>query len=268
MRPKPPLHPRSPPRGDQVIRRFPADFAEVLTPHGLRILEGRSPLEGALSREGRRFLTLPRIIDPKAAQGCLQILERAFPGKLTRMETPIPPEALWGMTHNYAELLPKSARVWTAQLASRRERAFGIAEEVGLVRFLRSESFRLFAQRLNGRPLRKRWGIQLLCYGPGDYAGPHNDHHPEDAEAQDGYLDVHLTFANAGVGRQLLVYERRGHLSEVTSVRTVGGMTAYRLPFWHYTTPLEPRRGRGEDARRWVLLGTFLDARPPRSTAP
>jgi len=248
------------------MRRFPAEFADVLTAQGRRILDGRSPLAGALSREGRRFLSLPRVIDRRAAASCLALLERTFPGQLTRMETPIPPEALWGMTQNYAELLPKSARVWTAELASRRERAHALADEVGLVRFLRSESFRQFAQVLNGRVLRKRWGIQLLCYGAGDYAGPHNDHHPEDPEAEDGYLDVHLTFANSAVSRQLLVYERRGHLSEVTSVRTVGGMTAYRLPFWHYTTPLEARRGQQEQARRWVLLGTFLDA--PRSQAP
>jgi hypothetical protein len=34
----------------------------------------------------------------------------------------------------------------------------------------------------------------------------------------------------------------------------------YRLPFWHYTTPLVGRPGKEDAARRWVLLGTFLDA--------
>ena len=37
-----------------------------------------------------------------------------------------------------------------------------------------------------------------------------------------------------------------------------GRITAYRLPLWHYTTPLLARRGREAEARRWVLLGTFL----------
>jgi len=32
-------------------------------------------------------------------------------------------------------------------------------------------------------------------------------------------------------------------------------VSAYRLPFWHYTTPLE---GRGAKAARWLVLGTFL----------
>jgi hypothetical protein len=34
----------------------------------------------------------------------------------------------------------------------------------------------------------------------------------------------------------------------------------YRLPFWHYTTPLAAKPGAEATARRWVLLGTFLDA--------
>jgi len=53
----------------------------------------------------------------------------------------------------------------------------------------------------------------------------------------------------------LLVYEKQSHLSEVSSIVTRGGVTCYRLPFWHYTTPLEGNA----KARRWVLLGTFLD---------
>ena len=47
-------------------------------------------------------------------------------------------------------------------------------------------------------------------------------------------------------------------LRHVLDVNTVGGITAYRLPFWHYTTPLVSKRGK--DAARWVLLGTFLYA--------
>lgn len=176
------------------------------------------------------------------------------------MEEAIPPDATWGMQRNYGERLPKSSRVWTALLESRRTQAYRAAEKSGLLHLMRSNSFHRLAEVLNGRPLRRRWGVQLLCYGPQDYAGPHNDHHPEDAEARDGYLDLHLTFCTPAVKRQLLVYERRGHLSEVRDVRTLGGLTAYRLPFWHYTTPLEPRRGQEAAARRWVLLGTFLDS--------
>jgi hypothetical protein len=128
---------------------------------------------------------------------------------------------------------------------------------------LRSASFGAFAAALAGRELRPRWGIQALCYGPGDYAGPHNDHHPEDAAARRGYLDLHVTLAGPGVAQQWLVYTRQGHFSEVADVAAAGTITAYRLPFWHYTTPLVPRPGAtAETARRWVLLGTFLYKQP------
>jgi hypothetical protein len=42
----------------------------------------------------------------------------------------------------------------------------------------------------------------------------------------------------------------------VASIAGAGMLTAYRLPFWHYTTPLEGQPA----ARRWVVLGTFIDA--------
>jgi hypothetical protein len=164
------------------------------------------------------------------------------------------------MQQNYAELLPKTVRVHTAMLESRRAKAYRRADEIGLVALLRSASFGAFAEALAGRRLRKGWGIQALCYGPGDYAGPHNDHHPEEPDAREGYLDLHLTLAGPGVASHWLIYEEGGHLSAMQDVNLLGGITAYRLPFWHYTTPLQARRGQDARARRWVLLGTFLFA--------
>ena len=44
---------------------------------------------------------------------------------------------------------------------------------------------------------------------------------------------------------------------------TAGGITAYRLPLWHYTTPLVAKaRAAPGTARRWLLLGTFLYRHP------
>ena len=54
------------------------------------------------------------------------------------------------------------------------------------------------------------------------------------------------------VAHQWLVYAKGRHFSEISSVNTVGGVTVYRLPFWHYTTPLVARPGAQEDARRWL----------------
>jgi hypothetical protein len=125
---------------------------------------------------------------------------------------------------------------------------------------MRSASFRAFAETLAGRPLDAEFGQQVLCYGPGDYAGPHTDHHPEDARAAKGYIDFHVSFGSKAVAHQYLVYARDGHFTEMVDVNTPGGITVYRLPFWHYTTPLIARRGREASARRWVVLGTFLFA--------
>jgi hypothetical protein len=110
--------------------------------------------------------------------------------------------------------------------------------QMGLARMMRSQSFRAFAEALAGRRLRSGWGLQVLRYGPGDYAGPHNDHHPENAAAKGGYIDLHLSLCTPGVEHQWLVYSRAGHFSEIVSVASPSTVTAYRLPFWHYTTPL------------------------------
>jgi hypothetical protein len=216
--------------------RVPDEFADLLTPRGRRVLEGRL-LAGVL-KSGRRFIAERGLLDAAKSRAVLAMLERDFAPRLKAMEAPIPPESIWGMKRNYSELLPKTARVRTVYS--------------GAPRFLRSQTFRQFVEALSGRRVRARWGTQVLAYGAGDYAGPHNDHHPEDAEARDGYTDVHLSFCARG--RQTLVYAPLEHFTEQAEVATLGGVTAYRLPFWHFTTPL---RG----TRRWVLLGTFLDAR-------
>lgn len=231
---------------------LPTQFADLLTPRGRRVLEGKA-LAGVL-KTGQRLLVANGLLDRAKSRAVLAWLEANV--RLTKMEQPIPPESVWGMTENYSELLPKTVRVQTALR--------------GDVPFLKSDTFRQFASVIAGRPLRKRWGTQVLAYGPGDYAGPHNDHHPEDAEARDGYTDVHLTFCTKGVRRQLLISAPLGHFTDEASVATLGGVTAYRLPFWHYTTPLVGAPG----CRRWVLLGTFLDDRkrgpfpqPPKASA-
>lgn len=238
------------------MRRAPAELAELLTPKGRRLLEGRTSLE-PLTRE-RPFRSVRDVVDPKKAVALRDLIDRSLSGALTRMEDPIPEWTIAAMQENYAELLPKVVRVRTALLESRRAKAFKIAEEIGLIALLRSESFAQLAEALAGKRLQRSWGIQALCYGPGDYTGPHNDHHPEEEDARDGYIDVHLTLATSSVQSHFLVYAQDGHFTQMQDVNTVGGLTAYRLPFWHYTTPLQARRGKEADARRWVLLGTFI----------
>lgn len=241
------------------MKRFPDEFEGLLNARGRRILAGHDVEAcGALADPARRFLFLRDVIDPRRARGGRALLEAALLDRLDVMDEPIPPETITEMQFNYEEWLPKSVRVRTAYFDHRGERAWDAAERIGLVKMMRSQSFHAFATALAGRRLRRRFGMQVLCYQPGDYTGPHNDHHPEDAEARDGYLDVHVSLATGAVAHQFLVYERAGHLSELVDVNSCGGVTAYRLPFWHYTTPLVARPGEEAAARRWLLLGTFL----------
>ena len=237
--------------------RFPDEFADLLTPKGRRILSGREAASTSMEMP-QRFIPIAGAIDRKRAKACRDLLDHHLLAALSPLSAPIPPETITAMQKNYDEWLPKTSRVYTAYLEKRRTRAFAICEEMGLVTMLRSQSFGAFASVIAGRALKSRWGMQVLCYRPGDYAGPHNDHHPEEPAAVDGYLDVHITLATPEVDHQWLVSAKRGHFSEIHDINTLGGITAYRLPFWHYTTPLTARAGHTDEARRWVLLGTFL----------
>ena len=236
---------------------LPAEFEELLSPAGRRVLAGTHPLCGALADPRTRFLARDDLLDRGKAQRVRRVLEASLVDTLELMELAIPPESISAMRHDYGERLPKTSRARTIYFESRREPGVKAAERIGLVRMMRSASFRAFAEALAGRRLASGWGLQVLRYGPGDYAGPHNDHHPENKDARGGYFDLHLSLCSPGVAHQWLVYSRAGHFSEIVPLARPAAVTAYRLPFWHYTTPLVAKRGR-TDAARWVLLGTFL----------
>ena len=238
----------------------PRDFEDLLTPAGRRILSGRSDVCGALADPRRRFLALDGMVSKGKAEALRRVLEAELLPLLSPMSDPIPPGTIWDMKHDYEEWLPKTVRVSTAYLERKRDAAYLKAQELGLVDLLKSESTAVFAEAVAGRKLDRRNGQQVLCYGPGDYAGPHNDHHPENARAAQGYLDLHLSLSSKAVEHQYLVYAKGGHFTEMVPVHGLGFLTIYRLPFWHYTTPLQAKSGKGTQARRWVLLSTYLYA--------
>lgn len=242
------------------MKRFPAEFADLLTPRGTALLAGRHAQAGALANPRCRFLALDGLIDPSQAKAVAALLDKALLPHLREMAQPIPPETIWEETQNYAERLSKAMRQRTTHLDNPRSAGFKAAEGIGLIAMLRSESYRALAAALAGRTLKRKYGLQAIAYAAGDYAGPHTDHHPEDAAAARGYLDMHLSFATPGVRDQYLIYARAGHFSEMVEVTRSGLVTAYRLPFWHYTTPLRAKPRQDAVARRWVLLGTFLFA--------
>ena len=233
---------------------IPVEFEDLLSRAGRRVLAGTHPLCGALANPRTRFLSSEDLLDRAKVARVRRTLEAELPDTLEPIEKPIPPDTIFDMKRDYGELLPKSSRARTIYFESRREPGYKAAERIGLVKMMRSPSFRAFAEALAGRKLASGWGMQVLRYGPGDYAGPHNDHHPENDKAKGGYIDLHLSLCGPGVDHQWLVYSRAGHFSEIVSVASPATVTAYRLPFWHYTTPLvgTPKAG------RWVLLGTFL----------
>ncbi|MCC6468085.1 MAG: hypothetical protein IT563_07165 [Alphaproteobacteria bacterium] len=240
------------------MNRFPAEFADLLTPRGRRVLDGRDRrARGAIAPGRPAFIALDGMVDPGKARAAGALLERAMAPTLAAMTRAIPPESITRQTRNHEERLIKTVRVRTAPLERRGSRAWAAAERIGLIEMTDSDTWRQFAQAVAGRALDPDCGRQVLRYGPGDYSGPHTDHYPEDPAARGGYVDLHLSLGSPGLARQFLVYARKGHFSEMVDVNTLGGITVYRLPFWHYTTPLQPLRpGRG--ARRWVVLGTFL----------
>jgi len=230
--------------------RFPADFTDFLSPAGRHVLDGK------LTLRAEPFLARPDLIAPAKAKAAFALLERALGPVVKPLDRAIPPESILNQTRNYQERLPKTVRVRTADLDASRGKARDAARATGLEAMLLSPSFRDFATALAGRKLTRGFGRQALRYGLGDYSGPHTDHHPEDPAAKDGYFDLHLSFVGGGATRQLLVYAKGGHLSETVDVAVPGLVSAYRLPFWHYTTPLEGKAS----AARWLILGTFYFA--------
>ncbi|MBM3645501.1 MAG: hypothetical protein FJX02_14325 [Alphaproteobacteria bacterium] len=247
----------------------PVEFEDLLSAAGRRVLAGTHPLCGALADPKRRFVAARGLIDAGRAERLRRVLERELADQAEPLDRPIPPESIWDQTEAYADLLPKTVRARTIYFESGREPGVRVARRLGVERLLRSPSFHAFAVALAGRPLARDWGIQLLRYGPGDYAGPHHDHDPGNPQARGGYVDIHLGLCSRAVADQSLVYSKAGHFSEIVPLAGAATITAYRLPFWHYTTPLRPRRGRATEAQRWVMLGTFLYARSrPVSSSP
>lgn len=240
------------------MRKFPPQFSDILTPVGLSILKGEAKNSCSLFLDPKRyFATFDAAVDQSMAADCVKILDAHLYEHLAVEQRRIPPESITKMRKNYEERLSKTMHIKTAFFRRRSSRSCQAAERIGLLRMMRSSTFTDFAEAVTGFKLDRNLNLQASCYEQGDYAGPHNDHHPETETIRHGYVDFHVMFTNDAVSHQYLVYEERGHFSKIVNVNIQGGVSIYKLPFWHYTTPLAGKCGQERDARRWLLLGTF-----------
>lgn len=248
------------------MHRFPAEFSALLNANGKR-LAGGLPAGRRKPERGPQFMLYDGVMERATAQACSRLLDRHIYSHLRSLVDPIPRDSITGMKENYGEMLPKTVCLKTCFLFSRRFEAFAPADDIGLVTMLRSESLHRFAESATGLRL-ERPAPQVICYSTGDYSGPHNDHHPENERVKDGYVDLHIMFGNDAVAHQWLVYEQNRHFQAIRDINLQGGIAVYRLPFWHYTTPLAAKPGREKAARRWLLLVSFeilrRERNPPR----
>ena len=240
------------------MKSFPPDFADMLSPKGRRILNrGYSHRRSVFGGTETPIALLSGMLEAGCASAGARLLDCTMIDHVKRASVPVPPEAISDMTENYGELLPKSLNFSTVYFGSKTSRAWQAAEEIGLMTMMRSESVMLFAEAVTGLRLKSDRGAQVILYRPGDYAGPHNDHHPESAAERDGFVDLHISLTTPAVASQVLICEDKGHLSKMYPCALNGSVAVYKLPFWHYTTPLQARRGQEKDARRWLLLRSF-----------
>lgn len=208
--------------------------------------------------DGDRLRWFPGLIRPSIRAGAIALLERHLAPHLRPVRRQVAPETITGMKQNYTESLPKSMCNRSAMLNGSRSAAAKAARAIGLVQFLTSPSLREFAELVSGYPLERSPGLQVICYRPGDYVGPHNDHHPEEPHLRHGYIDLQITLTNDDVARQYLIYERDGFFNQTVDIGIPSGVSVSMLPFWHQVTPLMARKGKEETARRWLLLVSFI----------
>lgn len=238
------------------MRTFPHEFSDMLTPQGKSILKGED--KNSLFLNGKNYFAIfDGVVDRRKAEDSVRILDTNLYDHLAIEQRKIPPESITGMKENYEERLNKTMHIKTAFFRRRGAYSYRAAEKIGLLQMMKSSSFTDFAEAVTGLKLDRSLHIQVSCYEHGDYVGPHNDHHPENDDVKDGFIDFHLMFTNSAVAHQYLVYEEKGHFSKIVDINLQGGISIYKLPFWHYTTPLAGKCAQESAARRWLLLGSF-----------
>ncbi|MFT3711448.1 MAG: hypothetical protein QM817_27760 [Archangium sp.] len=233
---------------------FPHEFEDLLSAEGRAVLSGQHPLAGVLTRD--KFVAMPNLLDERQLPALAVTLSETFSEILEETARKLPRANSTKKANE--ESLPKVGRQLSIPtMGPMTPLARFHATEIGLMQMCFSASYRRFAEVLAGEPLTSLHTAQVFANRPGDYVGPHTDHHPDEPAVANGYVDMHLTFCTPGVRQQFIVYERDGHLAAMAPIAASGTVTAYRLPLWHYTTPMQAET---EVDRRWLVLGSFAYA--------
>jgi len=244
------------------MRAFPREFSALVKPKVWSERESVVPIAG----DKDRLRWFPLALRPLAAVPALALLERHMTPHLRSVRSPIDPVTITGMKKNYSEALPKTLHNSSVSLNTPRSAATMVARRIGLYAMLTSTSLHEFATTVSGFTLHGDPALQLIRYRSGDYVGPHNDHHPENSNLRDGYVDLQITLTTTGVARQYLLCEEDGYLNRFYNIGIPSGLSVSMLPFWHQVTPLEIKPGRAADAHRWLLLASFEINRRPGKT--
>jgi hypothetical protein len=247
-------------RKPAVLGRFPAEFSDLLSQAGRRRITDLGRLASPVTRRNP-FAYFEGLLARTKALQCRSLLDTYLYDSMEWIDRGIPRDSMRSMRKRNSETLPKTMRVKTSSFYRPRSSSRRAGRSLGVIEMLESQSLRDLAQAATGLRLQSDPAVQALLYETGCSIGPHNDHHPENPDFRDGYVDVHISLPNDSVAHQWLVFERGRHFSQVQGVTALGGVAVYRLPFWHYVTPLVAKPLSQGAARRWLLIATYAIAK-------
>ena len=78
--------------------RFPAEFEDLLNKRGRTLIAASPPLEDLIARRRTPIAFFEGVIDRGMAAECVRLLDEGLYARLRRFHTPIPREAVAGMT--------------------------------------------------------------------------------------------------------------------------------------------------------------------------
>ena len=97
-------------RSNAIPPSIPAEFEDLLSASGKRVLAGTHALCGALANPRTRFLARTDLLDRTKAERVRRVLEASLVDKLELRERPIPPETISDMRHDYGARLVLGSR--------------------------------------------------------------------------------------------------------------------------------------------------------------